>query len=130
MAWYSGQPVGFKHQLFMEMRWLLRFKHSDRFPHPVRSLLGTMDTNVSEEISNLTILSFEISVLNEIYLKKKTKIIIIYFISAFATINANGEVQAVSNPGIGDAYITLGHCNISETPSHVQLARQECMSKE
>ncbi|XP_043286038.1 roquin-2 [Venturia canescens] len=48
----------------------------------------------------------------------------------FATINANGEVQTVPNHGIGDAYIALGHCNISETSPHVQLARQECMSKD
>ena len=48
----------------------------------------------------------------------------------YATVNAKGVVQNVGKSRLSEAYITPGHCNISEASPHFQLARQECMSKD
>ncbi|KOC63223.1 Roquin [Habropoda laboriosa] len=50
-------------------------------------------------------------------------------IIAYATIGANGGIQSINNTGFGDSYITFGR-NISDSSTHTQLPRPECMSKD
>ncbi|XP_034942906.1 roquin-1 [Chelonus insularis] len=48
----------------------------------------------------------------------------------YATIGTNSGLQTVQNSNFGETYVTLGPCNISESPPHVQLTRQDNMSKD
>ncbi|XP_015586020.1 roquin-2 isoform X2 [Cephus cinctus] len=47
----------------------------------------------------------------------------------YAAMGANGGVQSVANTALGDGYITVGR-GVPEAPTHVQLTRQESMSKD
>ncbi|XP_023287730.1 roquin-1 isoform X2 [Orussus abietinus] len=48
---------------------------------------------------------------------------------SFTSLGGNGGMQPVANPGLGDGFITVGR-GINETPSQVELTRQESMSKD
>lgn len=53
-----------------------------------------------------------------------------FLLVAYTTIGTNSGIQTVPNPSLGETYVTLGPCKMSEPPAHVQLNRQESMSKE
>ncbi|KAK0180667.1 hypothetical protein PV327_003027 [Microctonus hyperodae] len=53
-----------------------------------------------------------------------------YYSQPYSTMGGTPSLQTLSNSGLAETYVTLGPCKLSESSSHVQLSRQETISKD